>query len=104
MIKPGQKLVVYVPKSQVEKYRPVNNMSFREKQRREGVSANAVSNKNSDSIQKQFVTYKVKTGDTLWDIARKYPGVSDYEIMRWNDIREATDIKPGQLLKIKKSS
>lgn len=48
----------------------------------------------------QFVEYVVKSGDNLWTIAKKYPGVSDQDIMRWNGITEA--IKPGQVLKIRK--
>lgn len=43
-------------------------------------------------------SYRVKKGDTLYSIARKYKGVSHSDIMRANGI--GTTIKPGQTLKI----
>lgn len=46
------------------------------------------------------VRYTVRRGDTLYEIARKYPGVSADNIMEWNNIRSATGIRPGQTLVI----
>lgn len=46
------------------------------------------------------VRYTVRSGDTLYDIARKYPGVSADNIMEWNNIRSASSIRPGQTLVI----
>ncbi len=43
--------------------------------------------------------YTVKSGDSLWLIAQKYPGVSAEDIMRWNKV--STDIRPGQKLIIR---
>jgi membrane-bound lytic murein transglycosylase D len=40
----------------------------------------------------------VKPGESLWLIAKKFPGVSADNIMEWNEID--TDIRPGQVLKI----
>ena len=50
----------------------------------------------------EVVYYHVKYGDTLWEIAQKFPGVSDHDIMRLNNIRNASGLKPGQKLKIVK--
>ncbi len=44
-------------------------------------------------------TYTVKSGDTLYAIARKYPGVSVSAIMSYNKL-SSTDLKPGMLLLI----
>lgn len=44
--------------------------------------------------------YMVKQGDSLWLIARKYPGVSADDIKRWNQIGD--DIQPGMKLRIYK--
>ena len=44
-------------------------------------------------------SYYVKQGDSLYSIAKKYPGVTISDIKKWNDIREE-DIKPGMKLKI----
>lgn len=46
------------------------------------------------------VRYTVRSGDTLYDIARKYPGVTADNIMNWNNIRSASSLKPGQTLVI----
>ncbi len=43
--------------------------------------------------------YLVKKGDSLFSIAKKYPGVSVSDLKRWNDISNE-DIKPGMKLKI----
>ena len=46
--------------------------------------------------------YTVKSGDTLWDIARKYSGVSVSQIEQLNNITYR-DLKPGLTLKIPKT-
>lgn len=48
--------------------------------------------------------YLVQPGDTLYDIAKKYPGVTADHIMEWNDIRSAKSLKPGMRIKILKNS
>ncbi len=58
-------------------------------------------NKKNKSKGK-YVTYKVKPGDTLWNISRKY-NVSLSEIMKWNKLQKNQKIKPGMTLKIYKS-
>lgn len=59
--------------------------------------------KNNDSNEKpgnNVVYYTVKSGDNFWTIAQKYPGVSNTQIMEWNNIKDARSLKPGQKLKI----
>ena len=46
--------------------------------------------------------YIVRSGDTLYGIARRYPGISPEQIMAWNHIRSARKIKPGMKLRIHK--
>lgn len=43
-------------------------------------------------------TYTVKSGDTLYSIARQFPGVSAQNIMEYNKI--GSDIKPGMKIRI----
>lgn len=44
-------------------------------------------------------SYKVKSGDSLYSIAKKYPGVSIDDLQKANGLRDGS-IRPGQILKI----
>ncbi|WP_298417942.1 LysM peptidoglycan-binding domain-containing protein [uncultured Kordia sp.] len=46
-------------------------------------------------------TYVVKSGDSLWSIAQKFPGVSVKNIKKWNDI-SGNKLKPGMTLQVSK--
>ena len=46
-------------------------------------------------------TYKVKSGDSLWSISQKYPGITVEQLKKWNDI-SSTKLKPGMTLKLNK--
>jgi membrane-bound lytic murein transglycosylase D len=79
LIRVGQKLVVYVP----------DNSG--------GAGSSLAQNHSEDD---SFYYYKVKSGDNLWSISRRYPGVSAEDIKSLNGI--SNNIKPGQILKIRK--
>ncbi|WP_129718261.1 lytic transglycosylase domain-containing protein [Pedobacter sp. SYP-B3415] len=49
----------------------------------------------------RFVTYKVKTGDTLSGIAEKFEGITVYEIKKANGLKKSA-LQPGMVLKIQK--
>ena len=109
-IKGGQKLVIFVPKSKYEFYKKINHLSFAKKQKLSGnptTRNSTTSNNNTTLITKQqrngsgkYVYYKVKNGDNFWSIAKKYPGISNYNIMKANNITNERSLKPGQILKI----
>jgi membrane-bound lytic murein transglycosylase D len=48
----------------------------------------------------EYTTYTVKSGDSLYSIAKNYPGVSAQNIMDFNGI--SSGIKPGMTLRIPK--
>ncbi len=48
----------------------------------------------------KYITYTVKSGDTLWDIARKYDGVTVDQIKKLNNLNSKSKLKIGQKLKI----
>ena len=107
IIRSGQRLVIYVPKNKAEKYGRINTMTFAEKQKmigkdvtNETQTSSAVTASTSLDFN-NFIYYTVREGDTLWDIAKKYPGISDEDIKRLNNINDVSKIKPGQKLKIK---
>ena len=56
----------------------------------------------SSDPEMPIVYHKVEKGDTLYNIAQRYPGVSANNIMEWNDIANAKHLKAGMRLKILK--
>ncbi len=52
---------------------------------------------------KSFRFYVIKSGDTLWTIARKY-GVRVKDLCRWNNIKPTATLRVGRKLKIYKKA
>ncbi len=48
----------------------------------------------------KYIYHTVRKGDTLWDIAQKYDGVTVTQIKRLNNISNSKRLKPGQKLKV----
>ncbi len=84
----GKKLVVYT-KSKPKPANVTESASATEQQAQVVASATG-----------SYVFYTVKTGDTLWGIAQQYQGVSDSDLMQWNNLSKASKIQPGMKLKI----
>ena len=103
LIRSGQRLIVYVPSNQTDYYNEINSLSFAEKQSRAGraPSANQPAVPPVTGEEAGYLYYIVRQGDTLWDIARQFPGVSDRDILSLNRLSNANRIYPGQQLKIK---
>lgn len=78
-VKVGQNLIIYPKKSSQD------------------IASSAPSQSSSSSER----TYTVRSGDSLWSISQKFPGVSVQNIKKWNDI-SGTNLKPGTKLKIYK--
>ena len=55
----------------------------------------------TSNLSGDIETYTVKSGDSLWSISQKFPGVSVQNIKDWNDI-SGSKLKPGMKLKISK--
>ncbi|MBD3314805.1 MAG: LysM peptidoglycan-binding domain-containing protein, partial [Chitinivibrionales bacterium] len=53
--------------------------------------------KSAMRSDKKATRYRVKRGDTMWDLAETH-GVSVEQICRWNDIRHARRLREGQVL------
>ena len=115
MIRAGQKLLIYVPDSKVAHYKKINEMSFAEKQKMIGkdvgtgasqsiTNDEALPEDEDEEPGEDFIFYTIRSGDTLWEIAQKYPGVTDTDIMKLNNITDADKIQPGQVIKIKRKS
>jgi membrane-bound lytic murein transglycosylase D len=104
LIRSGQKLIIYVPKNKKKKYEKINDMTFAEKQKMIGKEVITTEEKSQgiDDGKYEYVYYTVRSGDTLWEIAKKYPGVTETDLLNLNNIKDATKIYPGQKIKIKK--
>ncbi|UZP66339.1 LysM peptidoglycan-binding domain-containing protein [Desulfovibrio mangrovi] len=76
MLKVGQKL--YVPDNSFKK--------------------TVASRKQAEEVKKSIV-YKVRRGESLWSIARKF-GVSHQDVMRWNQLDKQSQLHPGDQLKL----
>ena len=64
-------------------------------------SAASASASSSASSSSDYSTYTVKSGDSLYSIAKKYSGVSAQDIMNFNGM-SSSNIKPGMKIKIPK--
>ncbi len=80
-IRVGQKLVVYVSQKNAAKYAGKANYT--------GKVNNETDAPQVETIDGEFIYYTVKRGENLWTIAKKYPGVSNRDIMKWNGISES---------------
>ncbi len=103
-IRVGQKLSVYVSPSKKDYYAAVNNLSFAEKQKRIGKKAPVAEKKIASASAGTYIYHTVRYGDTVWDIANEYDGVTATEILSLNGISRAGKISVGQKLKIRKKS
>jgi len=63
-----------------------------------GGGATGASEVKTSPGQLNYTTYTVKSGDSLYSIAKKYPGMSAEKIMKYNGI--GSNIKPGMKLRI----
>jgi membrane-bound lytic murein transglycosylase D len=106
-LRAGQALTVYVPKGKSDDFKDINGLTFAEKQSRvgkengTGQAEEQVTAIASAGAKDQFVLYTVRSGDNLWTIAQKYPGISHEDIMRLNQM-SGSKLQTGQVLKIKR--
>lgn len=108
LIKVGQKLVIYVPKGKDSYYGSFNTMSYTQKQATLGktVASTRTNTKPAPiaASNGSYVYYTVRRGDNFWTIAKKFPGISNFDIMKINNIKNAKSLKIGQKLRIKPKS
>ncbi len=102
-IKAGQKIYILVPQKSttnlVEKSNKVEEKPQIKNNNTDG-SQTKSSKVNNNKTNEQFIYYTVKQGDTLWDIIKKYPGITLNDLEQWNNLSDHK-IFPGQQLKIK---
>ncbi len=92
LIRIGQKLTVYVPESRANEFGAQPKTSSTKDE------GEYVEVKEAD--YQKFEIYTVRSGDNLWDIAKKYPNVSFEDIKQLNGLTDKSKINPGQKLRI----
>ncbi len=98
-IRSGKKLYVFVPKSEEVQYRKIDEMSFAEKQK--SIGKVVAETKPASKPSSDYVLYTIRSGDSLWEIAKKYQGVSDTDLIELNDLGDGDSIKPGMVIRIR---
>jgi len=104
IIRVGQKLAIYVPEKQKAQYEKINNMTFAQKQASIGKSSKSspAPQQNVQPLDGDYIYYTVRKGDTIWEIAQRYAGISSDEIMKLNNLTNDRGLYIGQKLKIKR--
>ncbi len=64
-------------------------------------SSSSSTSTNKSSSTSTSSTYTVKSGDSFYSIAKKYPGISAEKLMAYNKM-QASDLRPGMTIKIPK--
>ena len=64
------------------------------------VADNSNSRSKTSDANSDYIIYTVKQGDTLWDIAKQYDGVTVDQIKRLNNITNTRSLRPGQKIKV----
>ena len=59
----------------------------------------AVASKRRAEATKRATVYRVRRGDNIWKIARRF-GVSQGEVLRWNKLTSRSILRPGDKLRI----
>jgi len=54
------------------------------------------------SHSNEMKSYTVRSGDSLWSISKKFPGITVQNLRSWNSITN-TNLKPGMVLKLSRS-
>lgn len=89
MIRKGQHLLIPVAAQDITKYQLSED--------------NRVAAKQSKKSGSYKIEHKVKRGDTLWDISRKYK-VNIRSLAKWNSMAPKDTLRPGQTLAIWKKN
>ncbi|MCX6240055.1 MAG: LysM peptidoglycan-binding domain-containing protein [Bacteroidia bacterium] len=103
MIKVGQKLAIYsknnAPLAKVEP-QVVKTKVSRMKASGKIVPQQLQTNSDESAFSGEYTLYTVRSGDSLYTIARQFAGMSDIEIKLLNNIKNAKSLMVGQKLKI----
>lgn len=95
-VSPTPKIVRTVKATEVE-----NSAATKDNENKLAEKADDTGNKAKTKTNQKYLYYTVRNEDNFWSIAKKYPGVSNHDIMEINGIRAANSLRAGQRLKIR---
>jgi len=114
MIYPGQRLLVYspvmvtgnTPGSKRVKQSPVAEDNASQEQVAQQTDGVTIENNSEDPANDEqgYIYHVIKPGETLWDIANFYKGVTVEQIKKLNNITNVKRLRPGQKIKIARAS
>ena len=88
----GKRLKLYVDNGGVY-------LAAKGKEKNDNATAKAGDQRPAAAASEGFVSYKVRSGDSLYSISKKYPGVTAATLQKVNKL-SGSRIQPGQILKI----
>ncbi len=99
----GQKLAIYIPNKKVYRFRKINNLTFEQKNKFAYKKTVAKGVNESFKYDDRYTYYKIRKGDNLWTIAKKFDGVSNTDIIKINNFNDedVKRLRPGKVIKIK---
>jgi membrane-bound lytic murein transglycosylase D len=98
----GQHIAVYIP-AKSEKNKGAKLEKPKADQPSLASSTTATTPENSEATSaEEFILYTVQIGDSLFTIAKKFPGITDADLIAFNKIRNVKGLYPGQQIKIPK--
>ncbi|NEW84203.1 MAG: transglycosylase SLT domain-containing protein [Mariniphaga sp.] len=105
MIRTGQKLTIYVNGNTPETLARAETAKVKPEvskvQTRSQIIPSQLQTISAEkALNGEYTLYTVRSGDSLYTIAKQFAGVSDIEIKLLNNIKNARNIVPGQKLKI----
>jgi membrane-bound lytic murein transglycosylase D len=112
----GQRITVYVPnktvkskEAQIEKPKPESQTLAAQPNVGNSVSTDSASALSAATTSltagsDEYIIYTVQNGDSLFTIAKKFPGITDADLRAFNNIRNVRGLYPGQQLKIPKKA
>jgi membrane-bound lytic murein transglycosylase D len=101
----GKRLTIYVDSggyANTSKSSTAKSTASQPAKKETKVTQSTSAKTTSSSRQPAYSTYKVKTGDSLFSIAKKYPGYTYTDLMKMNHIKDANSLKVGQSILVPK--
>ncbi|MCE1197592.1 MAG: transglycosylase SLT domain-containing protein [Marinilabiliales bacterium] len=111
-IRTGQRLVLYIPSKTLKSKEVVVAEKPKEKVKsgKDSTAVAAPAAKSpapltaSTTESDDYIVYTVQSGDSLFTIAKKFPGITDTDLKEYNNIRNVKGLYPGQQIRIPKKA